>query len=430
MEIIEFENGVKIQEAYVEINGIKYYVTPAVWSGNTPASAYNINRMQNNIKAEIEKNSIYQMLKIEGNNDQDGIPSINNPIKIDIVGQDNNILTNNPIDWESGTILYGVLQESTNRIRNKNYEEIESNTDYAIRVSNTNYKIGNITYYNQNKEYLNTLYDLTGKTMFTETIFKTPENAKYYKIVLAKGDIPINPEEIEEIKIKLEKGTTYSDFGQGKINFRLSDNNVQSKDIVIPMQEPILDGDYLDLDKEEEVHTIGKLTLEGTEDWELVSPGTENYYYQLEFTKAKQSEVLCTHFSYAEISSDNTNEGIWINSEVIRIRYDSEQTLEEFKAKLAELYETGKPIIIYYKLAKEVRLPFTTEQKEAIRSLKNAYYIDGLTNITCLDELEPIIEIEEKNKETVLREKEQQTEQLRDEIESLKAIIETLQSAS
>ena len=51
---IPFEDGQKTQEAYVTINEQNYLVTPAVWQGNTPLSALNLNNMQKNIEDSVE----------------------------------------------------------------------------------------------------------------------------------------------------------------------------------------------------------------------------------------------------------------------------------------------------------------------------------------------------------------------------------------
>lgn len=53
MNKIPFIDGTKTQEAYVAMNGQNYPVTPAVWSGTTPLSAYNLNNMQDNIEEAI-----------------------------------------------------------------------------------------------------------------------------------------------------------------------------------------------------------------------------------------------------------------------------------------------------------------------------------------------------------------------------------------
>lgn len=49
MEIVEFEDGTKMQDAYVEVDGVKHEIVPARYTGNTPLNAYNLNRAQNNL---------------------------------------------------------------------------------------------------------------------------------------------------------------------------------------------------------------------------------------------------------------------------------------------------------------------------------------------------------------------------------------------
>ena len=51
---IPFEDGQKTQEAYVTVNEQNYLVTPAVWQGDTPLSALNLNNMQKNIEESVE----------------------------------------------------------------------------------------------------------------------------------------------------------------------------------------------------------------------------------------------------------------------------------------------------------------------------------------------------------------------------------------
>lgn len=53
MNKIPFEDGTKTQEAYVAINEQNYPVTPAVWSGATPLTAFNLNKMQDNTEEAI-----------------------------------------------------------------------------------------------------------------------------------------------------------------------------------------------------------------------------------------------------------------------------------------------------------------------------------------------------------------------------------------
>lgn len=49
MEILNFEDGTKTQDAYVTIDGVNHTVTPAKYTGKIPLSAYNLNKMQKNL---------------------------------------------------------------------------------------------------------------------------------------------------------------------------------------------------------------------------------------------------------------------------------------------------------------------------------------------------------------------------------------------
>lgn len=62
MEILEFEDGQLEEQAYVEIDGVKYNVTPAKYTGKTPLSSFNLNKMQkrlitNKYRLEIKQDT-------------------------------------------------------------------------------------------------------------------------------------------------------------------------------------------------------------------------------------------------------------------------------------------------------------------------------------------------------------------------------------
>lgn len=50
MEKMQFENGTLVTPAKVTIDGVDYTVIPAVYEGDTPFTAENINQMQDNIE--------------------------------------------------------------------------------------------------------------------------------------------------------------------------------------------------------------------------------------------------------------------------------------------------------------------------------------------------------------------------------------------
>lgn len=55
MEKINFEDGIVLSPAKVIIDEINHEVIPAVYKGNTPLSAFNLNKMQENIETGIKE---------------------------------------------------------------------------------------------------------------------------------------------------------------------------------------------------------------------------------------------------------------------------------------------------------------------------------------------------------------------------------------
>ena len=47
--MVDFEDGQLVERAYIEIAGVKQYVTPAMYSGKTPLSAFVMNKMQKDL---------------------------------------------------------------------------------------------------------------------------------------------------------------------------------------------------------------------------------------------------------------------------------------------------------------------------------------------------------------------------------------------
>ena len=69
---------------------------------------------------------------------------------------------------------------------------------------------------------------------------------------------------------------------------------------------------------------------------------------------------------------------------------------------LKEQYANGTPVIVEYELAKEIVTPLTKEQIEAFYELQKAKYVDKM-ELTCLNEIEPILtDIEKSLEESLL----------------------------
>ena len=104
MKKILFENGQKVSEAKVTIDEVDYAVTPAVWQGNTPISAYNLNRLQDNLEDEI--NTVVETQEVEETEITDAA-DVNG--KIDVSGN----TIQETIEGEEGTTVEGESIEVT-----------------------------------------------------------------------------------------------------------------------------------------------------------------------------------------------------------------------------------------------------------------------------------------------------------------------------
>ena len=170
--------------------------------------------------------------------------------------------------------------------------------------------------------------------------------------------------------------------------------------IVFPFEKSqrLMEGDYL---AEDGIHHKRKqMALDGTEKWNIVNAGTENWYYEITnvdinvSSNSKSDTAMCSHYKIAEVGNTNTNEGLFIiSTKRIRIRYGKEDTVDDFKAYLAAQKEAGTPVVIEYELAAEEVEEYTEEQQKVYEQIKNAKSYEGQTNIFSTDEISPDFEI-------------------------------------
>lgn len=526
MDKIPFEDGTLVKEAYVIINGEEHEVIPEEYTGETPLSAHNLNKMQDNIEKSINEEALIKYLEIQGNSiqktrsgknkfiplqdgnnsgiaitkNEDGTynitgtataniehvafvdldeseiengetyilssnktlpagltsrvemykgsawlrafvpnisatiptntgtantveatrvrfgifitsgttlniqnlgfqlekgttateyeqygasPSVEHPSEIKSVGDNINCIPTSIEEWEQGTIgTDGTLTNSTTRIRTKDYYPINGGVKYSTTLKGgTNYVYGNIHYYNSNKGWIGNQYDLSGNvdTDFTELTFTPPTNTKYFKIFLKKtNNSTILPEEIPTIKPKLEKGTVtqYSPYGQGSIEIK-QDNGLETTD-----------GNY-----------------------------------------KTQTKILYTQKPFRSIGDVRDRfvkeNGVWYEKHLVkRIEsYNGESITTEYMSSVGGL-ETGATVD--YILATPELIECTAEQVETLNDIYSAYG-EGLTNITCNNEIEPVIEIIKETKETVQSHNDKAISALLERVAQLEETIATMQ---
>ena len=167
----------------------------------------------------------------------------------------------------------------------------------------------------------------------------------------------------------------------------------QSETYTLPVQQEMLENDYVD---DVEHHEWHKLILTGTEPWYCETNGRFGYLVQnlpKAYKKTIQTSDLLGNVcnSYIEKTPSQTWTGvqgfcidaagslrIWDDS------YSKTKDLAGFKAMLAEKYNAGNPVVCYLKLATPIALELTKEQKEILNSMKT---YKNETNIIADNEL-------------------------------------------
>ena len=187
------------------------------------------------------------------------------------------------------------------------------------------------------------------------------------------------------IDIQLEAGETFSNFVVPK-----------QEALIIPVQQEMLEGDYID---NTEHHEWGKIILTGDETWGVETTGRfrilqSNLPFVCKAPSASNILLgnLCN--SYIEktpYETFNKVQGFAVdpsgNLTIYDDNYSNNSDLAGFKAMLAEKYNAGNPVICYLKLATPAELELTDEQK-AISKYLQPY--DDETTILVIDKLATI----------------------------------------
>ena len=164
---------------------------------------------------------------IGGNHVQDGEPSPDHQSEIETVGSNVNIFDG---EIEKGNINYqnGNVESATDRIRSKNFIEVDPNFQYTINRLDSNGKGLGIRGYDKDKNYVGYIGVNTNKTItfipqtYSNTDMPHP-NTKFYYMKFIDLDNNLNA------RYKIEKGivaTGYSEHGQGSIKVTKCNKNI------------------------------------------------------------------------------------------------------------------------------------------------------------------------------------------------------------
>lgn len=259
---------------------------------------------------------------------------------------------------------------------------------------------------NTNSENINIfLRNATSKAVFNQEIdkvskpgslsksFLIEEEQDYFCYLWMPGSITFTN---FTFSVMLEKGTELTE---------LTEN--QQTDYILNIQQEMLEGDYFikEDDGWKEVHNWNKIVLNNTETIERVDTSVSGKYrFAVTVSGMQTGNFADTEIIDNLISNELTvvsNNITWNCAEdnamhirinntpqiIIYIEKCSQMTVDEFKAFLQELYDEGKAIEIYYKLATPTKLPCTKEQSAVLEELNNLDLFEGVNNIITAEDI-------------------------------------------
>lgn len=191
--------------------------------------------------------------------------------------------------------------------------------------------------------------------------------------------------------LQLEEGETETDFAVPK---------QQTK--VVDIQQEMLEGDYFIKEEDgwKEVHGWDKKMLHELDNWNN-QYGIHLFNVQSVLTDLdKASRIgLCNYFKYNSVQqyiNDNLANGefaIQVEPAAIFFKDERFDNVTDWKNWLAQKYNEGNPVYVWYKLATPTRLACTEKQVQQLDDLLNTSTYKNVTHIYSTDKVSPIIKI-------------------------------------
>lgn len=249
------------------------------------------------------------------------------------------------------------------------YFPVKGNTQYTFS-NNLNKPIYcGLVFYNKDKQVISAISTNT-------TTFTTPENCKYIRFAIQSDTLPT--------WVQIEVGNTAT-----------SNVEHQQEDYLLYIQREMLKGDYFvkESDGWKEVHNWDKIIFTGNENWSKSSATIIDRFLLnvSDLTPINNVNKLDIYSNYFKPGVYNNSElgYIWHNGKNLAVNYSdySTTTLEEFKAKLQELYNAGNPLYAFYKTETSTKLSCTEEQSAVLEELSNLDLFEGVNNIITAEDI-------------------------------------------
>ena len=279
----------------------------------------------------------------------------------------------------------GSLSNTTDRWRTINYINVKNLKNLIIRVYDieTSGALGRYCLYDDKYNFLS-----SAQILNTQTDLKV-DNASYLKFWF------LNEKVASSAQVQVEEGNTAKKYNQH-----------EEQSYIMPVQQEMLTDDFFDWDNEEEVHVWKKIILNGTENWQLYSAGTNiSRRFGLALTEnvprketEKYGKGYSTHFEITQFINGDLSIFLQVepNNWYIAVTDANLKwsSIVEFKSWLKAKYDAGTPVVVYYKTAKETRILFTDEQKAVAKEIQKATSYEDTTHIYSTDEVSPVFDVE------------------------------------
>lgn len=327
-------------------------------------------------------------------------PSPDYPIKVNAVGQKEfkiNAFSNNFLNTNNINFNYSALGIN-----------VKSNTDGSLKISGTAIKNGYFAVQVQT-EFFKPLKKGTRLTLnfgqnkkllrdsrlkvFAWTFDKNNVSGGLLNSATPNYSIVLSTD-VTKITWGIEnfvQGTVYNDDIYITLNSEEEINSyIKNKQEIsnIECQRDLLEGDYINLNDNNETHIWNHKELDETENWQL---NRANTFVILNFDNMEANVGLCSHYKMATEGVVNVDYGFVISPTTLYIKNKDINTIEEFKSWLTQQKNAGNPIKIYWKKSEIQKLPLTTEQKTELQKLRSYREV---TNINSNDILQPNIKVE------------------------------------
>lgn len=370
--MVNWEDGVLVTPAKVNADGT---ITPAVYSGNTPLTSYNLNKAQEMTEFYNDSNivgatceGLGKIHKLFGKTEEtgEGEKSPSNPYELECVADDVNLLD---ISKFLAGIKNGVTATLDRDIITFNGTCTADNTVFIINpldkfIKNINNKTTIFV------EYLGG--SIQNATDVTAAVLTTSDWSPY-TLAQLKNENSVSVSNITtndiftifqiridnnvvlnnyKIRIKVSQSTKaiYSKYGEGSIKITSTDGTNTSNKVISckPLcclkdsEGNILAQDYIDFDRQKIHRECEHIILNGTEEWSKSSATDFDRFilytaYDISDVSSAISNMLKhnkgTDWLSNEFRLDNYQNGHRI---IVTMGTYGSLTLEQFKAKLAQ----------------------------------------------------------------------------------------------